>query len=218
MKKIRVALLSLILTSFVLAEENGWFVGAQAGYGVSKTSWESTTTIFNTNIKQTQTETYPNHKGFRYGVLFGYKHFIGPVFGLRYYALYDNGSAYTNDSTLDVKTQNFNVNVDALFNFISQNDFDFGIFAGFYLGGAWNELKAKDGIELSHNHIDSATAGANLGLRANIAKNHGLELYSRFSLIDTTEEETITRGGGERKTQYKNKEPWQVGLRYTFSF
>ena len=61
-----------------------------------------------------------------------------------------------------------------------------------------------------------------IGLRANIAQNHGVELYSRFGLLETKKDITRTNvDEGATKTlnqTYKTSQPYAVGLRYSFSF
>ena len=58
--------------------------------------------------------------------------------------------------------------------------------------------------------------GINFGLRSNIAQKHGVELYSRFSLLkqkdDYLDEQT------EILTKFEVRQPYAVGLRYSFSF
>ena len=56
--------------------------------------------------------------------------------------------------------------------------------------------------------------GINFGLRTNIAQNHGIELYSRFGVLQQKKEQDF---GGWTMT-LKNQQPYAVGLRYAFSF
>ena len=61
--------------------------------------------------------------------------------------------------------------------------------------------------------------GINFGVRTNIAQNHGIELYSRFGVLQQKKELKNTYEGGYSDTMtYKASQPYQVGLRYTFSF
>ena len=61
--------------------------------------------------------------------------------------------------------------------------------------------------------------GINFGLRANIAQKHGVELCSRFSLLKQKDDykyalnEQITI-----LTKFEVRQPYAVGLRYSFSF
>ena len=186
--------LSLVLVGILgatsaVAEENGAFVGVQAGYGKME-------------FKVGGISGKITASGARYGLVAGYKQFFTPAFGVRYYALLDFGQ-YEDDNGVAEPTYNFNVNADALYNFLSNDALDFGAFAGLSLGYA--------------NYYDSEVSGfdlgLNFGLRANIAANHGVELYSRFGLFQQ-----------EKDIYYpfeftaKFKQPYQVGLRYTFLF
>ena len=94
-------------------------------------------------------------------------------------------------------------------NFISNESLDFGGFAGLSLGYSSHDFKESGGIEPSGFDL-----GINLGLRTNIAKHHGIELYSRFGLLQ--QEDDITEYG--ETLNVKTKQPYAVGLRYVFSF
>ena len=61
--------------------------------------------------------------------------------------------------------------------------------------------------------------GVNVGVRAQIAQKHGVELYGRFAFMENKKEETLFEETGGKATQtFKAAQPYQVGLRYTFSF
>ena len=102
-----------------------------------------------------------------------------------------------------VSTLNANANVDALYNFVSSGSLDFGAFAGLSVGYATHKLKEGDSVS-------GFDAGANLGLRAKIAKAHGVELFGRVGFIQQKKD-----SGDEID---KISQPYSVGLRYTFSF
>ena len=177
------ALAGILGATSAVAEESGAFAGIQAGYGAvaSKMGEGDSGTA----------------EGFRYGVVGGYKQFFSENFGLRYYGVVDNGNAKKDgDKT---STLNANANVDALYNFVSSGSLDFGAFAGLSVG--YTTHKPKEGYSIS-----GFDAGANLGLRANIAKAHGVELFGRVGFIQ------------QKKDLVKLSQPYSVGLRYTFSF
>ena len=166
--------------------------------------------------------------GFRYGFVAGYKQFFTPEFGARYYASFDLGTDYKKDqtdadgykTTIKVNSYNITANADALYNFISSNDLDLGAFLGLSLGYAHHTVKMEPATEGMPDIKPSGfDLGINFGLRTNIAQNHGIELYSRFGVLQQKKELKNTYEGGYSDTQtYKAQQPYQVGLRYTFSF
>ena len=61
--------------------------------------------------------------------------------------------------------------------------------------------------------------GVNVGVRAQIVQKHGVELYGRFAFMENKKEETLFEEADGKMTQtFKAQQPYQVGLRYTFSF
>lgn len=72
--------------------------------------------------------------------------------------------------------------------------------------------KIKEGESEAINCVD---LGVNFGFRTNIAKQHGIELYSRFSFLE--QKKDVTDDDGSKATE-KFSQPYAVGLRYTFSF
>lgn len=175
------ALAGILGTTCAVAEESGAFAGIQAGYGAVKNETKG-----------------DSPAGFRYGVVGGYKQFFSENFGLRYYGVVDNGDAKKDGNKMNT-TLNANANVDALYNFVSSGSLDFGAFAGLSVGYATHKLKKGDSVS-------GFDAGANLGLRANIAKAHEVELFGRVGFIQ------------QKKDSVKLSQPYNVGLRYTFSF
>ena len=215
---VSVALAGILGASSALAETSGAFVGVQAGYGGHKFTLEHSGGSIDIN----------GLGSFRYGILAGYKQFFTPEFGLRYYGLLDYGTSNKKgkDSNLGADVQvsalNVNANVDALYNFVSNESLDFGAFAGLSLGYASASVKTPDADNLEKDTPAGLDFGINFGLRANIAQNHGVELYSRFGLLETKKDITRTIvDEGKTKTlnqTYKTSQPYAVGLRYSFSF
>ena len=218
------ALAGILGASTALAETDGAFVGVQAGYGGLKVKIERENKDAN-DASNNQSETLFNESmgGFRYGFLAGYKQFFTPEFGARYYASVDLGTDYKKDiteggtkTTIKVSSYNIAANADALYNFISSSDLDFGAFLGLSLGYANHKLKGTDGSpDIKPSGFD---LGINFGLRTNIAQNHGIELYSRFGVLQQKKEIKETYDGSEVIMTYKAQQPYQVGLRYVFSF
>ena len=61
--------------------------------------------------------------------------------------------------------------------------------------------------------------GVNVGVRVQIAQKHGVELYGRFAFMENKKEKTLYEDADTKTTQtFKAQQPYQVGLRYTFSF
>lgn len=190
------------------AESSAPFVGVELGYGEGRANTD---------------ETYM--RGIQYGITAGYKQFFMPYVGLRYYAnfsvMHAPGGYYKDgneDTTLDKKTTsllNYGVNIDFLANFVAGEDFDFGAFVGVGVG-AYTWLKSgyleNATSDWKLTHLDVAL---NVGLRTNIAKNHGIEVVGRVSFLDGNVYSTTNNG-----TTYTRKvsHPYSVTARYTYSF
>lgn len=206
-----VAAAALLGISGAVAETDGAFVGVQLGYGGAKIKAED-------SIGE---EMWSGSGGaFRYGIMGGYKQFFTENFGARYYGVLDFGTAHKFDLTDEDSGEKFTIkhtvwnitaNADALYNFVSQSDLDVGVFGGLSLGYANHK----------HNNEESAPKpagfdlGINFGFRANLAQQHGIELYSRFGLLEQKKEKDNDYG---TKATTKAKQPYAVGLRYVFSF
>lgn len=213
MKKLRVAFLSIIFASFAFAESNGWFLGVQFGYGNLNYKSEM--------LYEGEKDLYfdENLSDFRYGFLVGYKHFFMTEVGARYYVSADFGTDYkyhynneVTDILYKVKSYNIAANADMLYNFIVNDDLDFGVFFGLGLGYVNSKITGTD-YDTKPSGFD---LGINFGFRTNIAQHHGIELYSRFGVLPKKEETAeILAGLTNIETLQK---PYQVGLRYMFSF
>ena len=217
--------LSLVLVGILgatsaVAEESGVFVGVQAGYGGANAKLEISPADFGEGQK------INGMSGFRYGLLAGYKQFFTSEFGARYYAMVDLGTDYSKEVKDDTgeKTKykmtsyNITANADALYNFLSNEALNFGAFAGLSLGYAHHkadfELVAGGDSTKFDGKLSGFDLGINFGFRANITTNHGVEFYSRFGLLQTKKEVKIDEANFTLKAQ----QPYQIGLRYTFSF
>ena len=220
------AVAGILGASSALAETDGAFVGLQAGYGGLKLKMESE---YNDGAGLVEKDSNSiSAGGFRYGFVAGYKQFFTPEFGARYYASFDLGTDYKKDqtdadgykTTIKVNSYNITANADALYNFISSNDLDLGAFLGLSLGYAHHTVKMEPATEGMPDIKPSGfDLGINFGLRTNIAQNHGIELYSRFGVLQQKKELKDTYEDGSSNTMtYKASQPYQVGLRYTFSF
>ena len=230
-----------------VAEQSGAFIGVQVGYGA--TNAEVDIAIYGPYDTTNYGSGLQSGISFRYGILGGYKQFFTENFGLRYYGVIDFGTAskhknigvkeiWVDNAFLgsyeekQVSTFNINANIDALYNFISNESLDFGVFAGLSLGytSSTAEGVAEDGKNAdSSEHYGDLKAsgfdlGINFGLRTNIAQNHGIELYSRFSVLEQKADKFYQRAvfydgtSTEVSTKFKAQQLYTVGLRYTFSF
>ena len=228
-----VALAGILGASSALAETSGAFVGVQFGFGGANTKNEFCIFgVCNTDSKSAN--------ALRYGFLAGYKRFFTENFGLRYYGVVDYGADSKIDNAVTfndvpikfspkISVLNLSANVDALYNFISNDSLEFGAFGGLSL--AYASYEAKNALNLTpmiagHDkpafkdfQLSRFDVGVNVGVRAQIAQKHGVELYGRFAFMENKKEETLFEAEGAKITQtFKAAQPYQVGLRYTFSF
>lgn len=198
-------MVGILGVSSAVAEESGAFMGVEANFNFDFKTKKENNNAF--GMKSIDTKS-PKTKG-QIGILAGYKKFFTPEFGLRAYGLFSYGGAYdketsdkldTNDNKSRTEVKNtsnaysINANIEALYNFISTENADFGAFAG--LGYTYTKNTQKtEGIN-SNNTTKSNDfqVGINAGLRANIAQKHGLE----FVLIRNTDD--------------------NIGIRYIYTF
>lgn len=240
------ALAGILGASSALAETSGAFVGVQGGYGGANAKSEYAVAFAAGSGAPHRADATKSASSFRYGFLAGYKQFFTEKFGLRYYGVIDFGTqsehkigpslnasgaspaeAYFNfTETIKISTLNLNANVDALYNFEQNDSFEFGVFGGLSLG--YTSYKAQsvaiNGVNSTYYSYKDLSAsgfdfGINFGLRANIAQKHGVELYSRFSLLKQKDDYKYAL---DRRTtilsKFEVRQPYAVGLRYSFSF
>lgn len=187
-------LMGVLGASSAFAEESGVFIGAQLAN--AKTNVKSEDSGYSYKYDYTTTG---------YGFLVGYKQFFNDKFGARYYGLFNYttiGATYG-----DIGAFSLNANADALFNFASVKVFEFGAFAGLSLGYVGYVTYDVDNFDT----VSGLDLGINAGVRVSIAERHGVELYSRFGLTEAKS----TDDYGET---LKLKQPYSLGLRYTFTF
>ena len=190
-------------------QKSGFFVGVQLGVAQARAKGEATAAATNTSTGVSASlDDYgeDDRMGVRFGILAGYNQFFTDKFGLRYYGVIDFGEY----DELDV--YNFNANVDALYNFFSKDEMSAFVFGGVYLGYTNYDQASISGVD----------AGLNLGLQMKLKEHHNIDIYGRFSLVEQSK--TITDSGYisvaeyTSKVEYKLKQPFQVGVRYTYSF
>lgn len=196
----------LCSTSALFAEVSGGFIGI--GIGGGGTALKAKGDGF--NEKQTRS-------GLNYGFVGGYKQFFNDYLGLRYYVnvdLHHNMSKVSGETeAYKVIVANYGVNVDFLGNFVSNESLDFGGFVGLGLGA--NTLTGKDIEDAKKLDSTMKTTGfdiaLNVGLRTNIATNHGVEVAVRVPFLPVT----MWNEGGIKTTFGQE---YSVLARYTFSF
>ena len=200
--------------NIAFAEESGVFFGFGVGYGDIKSSINAT--AMHGYKREILYDTTNKHRanGKSYGLTAGYKQFITESVGFRYYANVDlthanaisilgesNNLSNSKYPILQTNLLNYGVNVDVLFNFVSNNAFDFGGFIGFGIGANMINGKYVDSLQQHKDDYVFQTSGGgltltdskvqttsldialNMGLRTNIAKYHGIELAVRVPLI-----------------------------------
>lgn len=230
------ALAGILGATYAVAETDGAFVGVQAGYGDLKSNIDVTQITDNTTRNTTRNS---NKLGAtRNGILAGYKQFFTDNFGLRYYGVFEFGDDYRGEmktgltntlsqQTYRVRTMSVNANVDMLYNFVSIPNLDFGAFLGIGLGYVNHTFKkakmqgARTSVRgFEDFKIGGFDLGINLGLKTQIAQNIGAELYSRFGLLAYKKDYVLSVANGVLKYEqnFKVKQPYQVGLRFTYSF
>lgn len=225
-----------------LAEESGVFVGLNVGYGEvnmdTDFSFDDTGGVGQISKKG----KLQSGGGVNYGVIVGYKQFFSAYLGLRYYANFSALHANLKPTAFMIEQSNissnqqltllnYGVNVDFLGNFVVHKSLDFGGFVGVGIGGDSYLGKDLDNyinsfLAQNANHISGwnpkrthFSAWANVGLRINVAKYHGIEIYARVPFVKS---EILNNSNGEGGVEFKTKatlqNPYNVGVRYSVSF
>ena len=235
------ALAGILGATAAVAETDGAFAGIQLSYGGITAKNEVSASFDDPDGLMSGLNGSKSAGAFRYGLVAGYKQFFTENFGLRYYGVLDfgtdykydldmqdideNGDEITSTQSMKISSFNINANVDALFNFVQNETLDFGAFAGLSLGYVNHNAKNakivmtdagfESGGDLKASGFD---LGINLGLKAQIAQNHGVELFSRFGVLQSKKETKFSNDLGSVTITNKFQQPYQVGVRYTFSF
>ena len=196
------------------AESSAAFVGVELGYGDGRF------------------DKYAYLRGVQYGITAGYKQFSMPYVGLRYYAnlsfmhapgVYDkDGNEVSVGEKKTTTLLNYGVNVDFLANFVAGEDFDFGAFVGVGVGAnTWLKAGYLENAS-SEWKLTSLDVALNVGLRTNIAKNHGIEVLGIVSFLDTELYKYATTDSRGNKTGGTTgltiSHPYSITARYTYSF
>lgn len=215
--RFRKIIISIVLlfggVNIALAEESGAFFGIGIGGG--------STTL----IKDDGEIHKESLGGINYGLIDGYKYFFKPNLGLRIYINLDlhHNLAKSSGTLYNIMIIDYGVNADFLWNFISSESLDFGLFLGMGVGG--NTIIGKP---IATNTI--ADMVLNVGLRTNIATNHGLEIAVRVPVLSQQYKSLQNKVDSNDPSQkilqpYTQKakngqiynQKFSVILRYTFS-
>lgn len=232
---------AVLYTNLTFAEESGVFLGANVGYGVATMRTDFRFTEDNGDITAYK-DKLTNGGGVNYGIITGYKQFFTPHLGLRYYLNLNALHTIANPTALMVRHAgistkqkitllNYGANVDFLGNFIANNAFDFGAFVGVGIGAdslLGVDLDNYTKAFVAKNQIPNTTwspkrthfsAWANLGLRANLAKYHSVEIFARVPFVANAilqKRENIVGAEWSVKTTITNH--YNISIRYGFSF
>ncbi|MGX2982498.1 outer membrane beta-barrel protein [Helicobacter sp. 23-1045] len=207
--------LSLIFCSvnIAFAEESGVFAGFEIGGGETKLEYKVI------DIEGNKDGDKEYYSGINYGFVAGYKQFFTPYLGLRYYAnlgIHHNLKNFTGTSYRQITLINYGANVDFLGNFVSSESLDFGGFVG--LGVGANSLVGEffKGFKENGWDLTGVDLSLNVGLRANIATNHGLEVLAKVPFLPVK----IIDGKIDGVSSYKYTfgQTYSVLARYTISF
>ncbi len=166
MKFLRIALLIVSFGSVANAEKSGGFLGLEIGYGTLVVPFNYELATINNNVTNVTQKISGNFNGggVAFGFIGGYKQFLTPYFGLRYYAninvLMAKVSPKVSENTGGILLDrgnnrsatlvNYGFDFDVLINFIVREKnrvADFGMFAGLGLGGNNWSGQAIDDID-----------------------------------------------------------------------
>ena len=206
--------------NLAVAEESGGFVGLGIGGGGTKYEMKG---IDVNGINEGGEEKLG---GINYGFVAGYKQFFMPYLGLRYYVnldLHHNLKKFGGERA-DITLINYGANVDFLGNFVSSESVDFGGFIGLGIGA--NSITGKyikDSVKILEQYGFKFTdtgfdVWLNVGLRTNIATNHGLELVASVPFMPTKMIDEKAVAGEHSSYKITFKQDYNILARYTFSF
>lgn len=239
------------VSNATFAEQSGGFLGLEVGYGAINTPFENSTTtniaIFNDitagemNGGGVDIGIVGGYKQF-FNPYFGLRYYGNVNFILAKLkpklTRSATGAMYGGTGSRSTMLINYALNIDMLVNFIVREKnriADFGAFLGVGLGG--NHWSGK-GVNEIDEFIDIYNNGVfntdfsktkrnffdlslNVGLRTNIAYNHGLELALKMSLLKNVLVDGIQRPANHTTIHinFHTKVPsYNITLRYTYSF
>lgn len=217
---------------------SGGFVGIGIGGGGANISTEvGVSGVENVNIDDTTSKIYDGG-GVVFELMVGYNQFFTQYLGLRYYVnanvaymmldlnqqlktlVADIPEAYDMLKSMNILMINYGANVDFLGNFVVTEKVDFGGFVGVGIGGdSWIQGNKKMNPYATFLPPFAFNVWLNVGLRANIAKHHGVEISARVPFLKakmlgmSMNIDTIALAS---KTLLVN--PYNITARYVFNF
>ena len=203
MNKLIIALMiGLLGATFAVAEENGGFIGVGIARSSVDISYES---YYNDTVSTTSLP-----------IIVGTKRFFTQNFGIRFGGIIDMIDVSSEDNNKPSwRAGGVDVFVDALYNFLSFEKVDLGVFGGVSLGWAMYSNKAwgtyTNASGTWDNKVNGVDVGINLGLRANFLAHHGVEVYYRRAFLEA-------KGEYSDGSTIKFKRPSLIGVRYVYSF
>ncbi len=224
MKKCIIAVFALLAFAYAQEEKpmkNGFFVGAEIGYGINFAKAQTTN---GTGVNATTTTADEMQAPFgNVGLKLGYIHYISKMFGFRGYLTYNYGFSSASSSTKEPGTtttktsslsslHQFALNADVLFDFYHTNNISLGAFAGIGIGyGSFKQSTKDTGVTTSSSFGDGFVLPINVGLAAGIGKSHRVELAVRIPTIAPKYTDTLNN------TEYSYRNLiMAVGYSYTF--
>lgn len=235
-------------------EVSGFILGLGASYGsfgFAQYSETQITIVDNKSTAQGGTTTTTtitplssvsaNGYGAGGGIILGYQGFLEPFRGVAqlgarvYGGINATKTHIKNDSKIYSPTMlRYGLNIDAMMNFIVvKRFFGLGLFAGVRIGGISYLGKDIDSIDKELRGLNNGNfpksrfdLGINVGLRANIARNSGVEfifVLPMFELDYKANKERVNKTNGRTTTTINRlrgefKEQWSVGVRYIWTF
>lgn len=200
-------------------EGNGVFVGLEIGAGEQQMKLKvpaNTWAVTNFGRISNGDEGTGQNTSAIFGAKIGYKHFFLDWIGIRGYAGIDysqsriHSASVTNRWTGILSNIIYNANIDILFNFYSGEITAFGAFVGVGVGG--QTIWDRDFIMGDKTRsITDLYSDIKLGLRVNVAQNHGMEFIAKIPLNQA--KETF-----EYNIEAKYKQLYAVMLGYNFTF
>ncbi|ETD24786.1 outer membrane beta-barrel protein [Helicobacter macacae] len=153
-----------------------------------------------------------------------------------------DGSNLSTDQA--ISALNYGVNLDLLFNVLAFQQANLGLFVGaglgantFFASNAIDAAKKKIGANPNFDLLPEALQGqlnndikdnkaytgfdawVNVGVRTNFLEHHGIEVVAKVPFVGTTVyDKTIGAAGVSANANVKLYNPWNVSVRYIYSF
>lgn len=204
MNKLIIALMiGLLGATFAVAEESG----GSFGIGIARSSVDINYASY---YKDTVSTT-------GMPIMIGMKRFFTPKLGIRFGVIIDmiDVSSESEKNEPRWRAGGLDAFVDALYNILSFEKVEAGVFGGVSLGWAMYSNKAwgtySNASGTWDNKVSGVDVAVNLGVRANILSHHGVEVYYRRAFMEA-------KSDYSDGSTIKFKRPSSIGVRYIYSF